>query len=155
MKTCFYQLEVIDVDSLTEWCGRSEVTIDDIKQGVGYLEITDGHTKVNLLKYFGLQDKISCKVSCGIDTGNYVSITGWTTFHMNYKLMMSLNPNKMRHFPSRCCKVLLLCCVTENCLQEWWCLPLVKRHRIPFIEVVSDWNIKWGTSRFHHSVETK
>lgn len=49
MKTCFYQLEVIDVDSLTEWCGRSEVTIDDIKQGVGYLEITDGHTKVNLL----------------------------------------------------------------------------------------------------------
>lgn len=64
MKTCFYQLEVIDVDSLTEWCGRSEVTIDDIKQGVGYLEITDGHTKVNLLKYFGWQDKISCKVSC-------------------------------------------------------------------------------------------
>ena len=76
MKTCFYQLEVIDVDSLTEWCGRSEVTIDDIKQGVGYLEITDGHTKVNLLKYFGWQDKISCKVSCWKDTRNYVSVTG-------------------------------------------------------------------------------
>lgn len=41
-----YQVEVIDIDSLTEWCGRTEVSIDEIKQGEGYLEIRDGHTKV-------------------------------------------------------------------------------------------------------------
>ena len=49
LTTCSYQVEVIlDVDSLTEWCGRSEVSIDEIQEGEGYLEIRDGHTKVNL-----------------------------------------------------------------------------------------------------------
>lgn len=39
------QVEVIDIDSLVESCGRSVVTIDDVRQADGYLEIKDGHTK--------------------------------------------------------------------------------------------------------------
>ena len=46
----FEQVEVIDIDSLVESCGRSVVTIDDVRQADGYLEIKDGHTKVNFLK---------------------------------------------------------------------------------------------------------
>ena len=39
---------MIDIDTLSEWCGRTEVAVDEIQQGEGYLEITitDGHTKV-------------------------------------------------------------------------------------------------------------
>lgn len=39
-------MEVIDIDSLLESCGQSEVTVEDVKQAEGYLEIKDGHTKV-------------------------------------------------------------------------------------------------------------
>ena len=39
-------MEVIDIDSLLESCGQSEVTIEDVRQAEGYLEIKDGHTKV-------------------------------------------------------------------------------------------------------------
>ena len=39
-------MEVIDIDTLSQWCGRTEVAVDEIRQGEGYLEITDGHTKV-------------------------------------------------------------------------------------------------------------
>ena len=37
---------MIDIDALSEWCGRTEVSVDEIRQGEGYLEIRDGHTKV-------------------------------------------------------------------------------------------------------------
>ena len=39
-------MEVIDIDTLAESCGRAEVSIDEIQQQEGYLEIRDGHTKV-------------------------------------------------------------------------------------------------------------
>lgn len=42
----FFQVEVIDIDSLLESCGQSEVTVEDVKEAEGYLEIKDGHTKV-------------------------------------------------------------------------------------------------------------
>lgn len=46
---------MIDIDSLTEWCARTEVSVDDIRQGEGYLEIRDGHTKVKLKCYYILE----------------------------------------------------------------------------------------------------
>lgn len=96
------QVEVIDVDSLTEWCGRSEVTIDDIKQGAGYLEITDGHampitegalspdgavlataSEDGYIRFWQLTDNVECMhdfqphgghpVSCMIFTDNQTS----------------------------------------------------------------------------------
>ena len=39
---------MIDIDTLSQWCERTEVAVDEIRQGEGYLEITDGHTKVEL-----------------------------------------------------------------------------------------------------------
>lgn len=42
------QVEVVDIESLVESCGRAEVTIDDIRQAEGYLEIRDGHEKVKI-----------------------------------------------------------------------------------------------------------
>lgn len=40
-------MEVIDIDALAESCGRAEVSIDEVQQREGYLEIRDGHSKVN------------------------------------------------------------------------------------------------------------
>ena len=37
----------MDIDTIAESCGRHEVSISEIRQGVeGYVEITNGHTKV-------------------------------------------------------------------------------------------------------------
>ncbi|XP_067055317.1 enhancer of mRNA-decapping protein 4-like isoform X1 [Acropora muricata] len=73
------QVEVIDIDSLLESCGQSEVTVEDVKQAEGYLEIKDGHTKPitegalcpdgsvlatasedGLIKFWQLSDKVEC-----------------------------------------------------------------------------------------------
>lgn len=43
-------MEVIDIDTLAESCGRAEVSIEEVQQGEGYLEIQDGHSKVKQLK---------------------------------------------------------------------------------------------------------
>ena len=40
-------MEVIDIDALAESCGRAEVSIDEVQQREGYVEIRDGHSKVN------------------------------------------------------------------------------------------------------------
>ena len=40
-------MEVIDIDALAESCGRAEVSIDEVQEREGYLEIRDGHSKVN------------------------------------------------------------------------------------------------------------
>ena len=44
-------MEVIDIDALAESCGRAEVSIDEVQQKEGYLEIQDGHSKVNAKTY--------------------------------------------------------------------------------------------------------
>ncbi|XP_078367719.1 enhancer of mRNA-decapping protein 4-like isoform X2 [Oculina patagonica] len=96
------QVEVIDIDSLAEWCGRTEVSIDEIKQGEGYLEIRDGHTKPisegalspdgsvlatasedGYIKFWQLSEKVECMhefqphgdlpLSCMIFTDNQTS----------------------------------------------------------------------------------
>ena len=37
----------MDIDTIADWCGKTEVCISEIRQGIeGYVEITDGHTKV-------------------------------------------------------------------------------------------------------------
>lgn len=43
-------MEVIDIDTLAESCGRAEVSMEEVQQGEGYLEIRDGHSKVKQLK---------------------------------------------------------------------------------------------------------
>lgn len=40
-------MEVIDIDALAESCGTAEVSIDEVQQREGYLEIQDGHSKVS------------------------------------------------------------------------------------------------------------
>ena len=38
---------MIDIEALAESCGRAEVSIDEVQEREGYLEIRDGHSKVN------------------------------------------------------------------------------------------------------------